>query len=1051
MKKLFYLIIILFVGNMSLAQFQPEDFKAMDFRNIGPAGMSGRITAIDVDLSHPDRIFVGSASGGLWLSENGGISWEPIFDDQPALSIGSVAINQKNPDVIWVGTGEGNPRNSVNTGGGIFKSIDGGKTWTKMGLDKSKAIHRIIIHRDYPDIVYAAALGSPWGEHKERGVFRTTDGGKTWENILYVNDLTGPGDMVVDPDNPNKMIVGMWEHKRTPWDFISGGEGSGLYLTYDGGETWKKITSEEGLPKGDLGRIGLAFAPSKSHIVYALIEAEENGLYKSIDGGENWSLVSKENIGNRPFYYSDIFVDPHNENRIFNLFTFVSLSEDGGKTFRQIADYGNAVHPDHHAFWIHPDDPSFLMVGNDGGMNISRDGGKTFEFIENIPVGQFYHVNIDNEFPYNVYGGMQDNGSWIGPAYVLKSGGIRNYDWQELYFGDGFDVMPHPSDSRYGYAMSQGGNVGMYDRETGRVQFVKPFHPEGKELRYNWNAAIAQDPFNECGLYFGSQYVHYSDDCGLSWDIISPDLTTNDTTKQNQDISGGLTIDATNAENHTTILAIAPSPIDNNTIWVGTDDGNLQITRDGGKSWTNVGGKLPGLPPGSWIPQIEISHANAGEAFVVANNYRRNDYNPYVFHTTDFGNSWRRIVGSDQISHFVVSFIQDDTEPNLMFLGTDGGLYGSFDRGENWELLNEGFPRVQVSDLKIHPREGDLVIGTFGRAFWVLDDINPLRAIAREGEGILNKEFLAFPPQDAYQVSYRSYDGIRFNAQGDFVGDNRSMGQANLSLWVKPSKADEKNNEEKFKNEKKEVTVKVVAATGDTIRTFTRELEEGLNRIGWRLDRDGIRYPSRRERRQGSGNPGGADVMPGAYKLIYEYLGYKDSAIVEVKLDPRVEHDLDARKETEIKYQAYEALVTKATDAFDQMLKARKSLKLIEGVLKVQQDTSAKALLKISKEIQSQLDSLEGLYMLPEGLKGIQRNPDLLSGVLRTPRRYFNTFNGRLGQNALNVLAHTEKETERVTGAVNLFFEEDWKAFQEEVEQLQIDLFSGMKEDKEKK
>lgn len=1049
MKKFLFSALLLISTLMVEAQFQPKDFKAMEFRNIGPAGMSGRITAIDVDLDDPDRIFVGSASGGLWLSENGGISWKPVFDDQPALSIGAVAINQKNPDVIWVGTGEGNPRNSVNTGAGIFKSIDGGKTWKMMGLEKTKAIHRIVIHRDNPDVVYAAAIGSPWGEHKERGVYRTTDGGKTWKNILFINELTGPGDMVVDPDNPDKMIVGMWEHKRTPWDFVSGGKGSGLYLTYDGGENWKEITSKEGLPEGELGRIGLAFAPSKSHIVYALIEAEENGLYKSMDGGENWSLVSKKNIGNRPFYYSDIFVDPHNENRIFNLYSYVSLSEDGGKTFRQIADYGNAVHPDHHAFWIHPDDPTFLMVGNDGGMNISRDGGMTFEFIENIPVGQFYHVNIDNEFPYNVYGGMQDNGSWVGPAYVLKSGGIRNYDWRELYFGDGFDVVPHPSDSRYGYAMSQGGNVGMYDRETGRVQFVKPFHPEGKELRYNWNAAIAQDPFNECGLYFGSQYVHYSTDCGLSWDIISPDLSTNDTTKQKQDVSGGLTIDATNAENHTTILAIAPSPLDKSVIWVGTDDGNLQVTRDGGGTWVNVASRLPGLPAGSWIPQIEVSHANAGEAFVVANNYRRNDDNPYLFHTTDFGNSWRKIVRSDQVSHFVVSFIQDDVEPNLMFLGTDGGLYVSFDGGSNWQLLNEGFPRVQVSDLKIHPREGDLVIGTFGRAFWVLDDINPLRAIAKEGEGILNQDFVAFQPQDAYQVSYRSYDGIRFNAQGDFVGDNRTMSQANLSLWVKPPEDKENKEGKKAKKGKNEVIVKVVAATGDTIRTFTRELEDGLNRIGWRLDRDGIRYPSRREQRQGSGNPGGADVMPGSYKLIYDYQGFIDSAMVEVNMDPRVEHDLEARRETEMKYQEYEALVTKATDAFDQIKKARKTLKLIDNVLKVQQDTTAKAILKTSKSLNHQLDSLEGLYMLPDDLKGIQRNPDLLSGVLRTPRRYFNTFSGRLGQNALNVLAHTERETERVTDAVNRFFEEDWKAFQEDIKDLQLDLFSGMKDDEE--
>ena len=645
----------------------------------------------------------------------------------------------------------------------------------------------------------------------------------------------------------------MWEHKRTPWDFNSGGEGSGMYITYDGGDNWKKLTTKEGMPKGILGRIGLSFAPSKPNIVYALIEAKENGLYKSTDGGENWSLVSKKNIGGRPFYYSDIFVDPHNENRIFNLHTYITLTEDGGKTFRQIADYGNNVHPDHHAFWISPDDPSFLINGNDGGANISRDGGMTWEFIENIPVGQFYHVGIDNDFPYNVYGGMQDNGSWGGPAYVLKNGGIRNNDWQELMFGDGFDVSPWPKDSRYGYAMSQGGNVGFYDRETGRVQFAKPTDADHKKLRFNWNAPIAQDPYSDCGVYYGSQYVHYSKDCGLSWDIISPDLTTNDTTKQKQHISGGLTIDATNAENHTTLLAIAPSPVDNKVIWASSDDGLLHITIDGGENWKKVSGGLLGLPAGSWIPQIEVSSTNAGEAFVVANNVRRNDVTPYAYHTTNYGVSWRRIADSNKVSHFVCSIVQDKKEPNLMFLGTDGGLFVSFDKGMKWKHWDKGFPNVQIRDMKIHPREGDLVIGTFGRAFWILDDINPLRKMAAV-KNILDSSFVAFDTPDAYHVSYRSVDGIRFHAQGDFVGENRSMRSARMTLWVKPTPDDAKKEKKK-----KDVKIMVVEESGDTIRTIKRKIGEGMNKVSWGLDRDGIRYPSRRDPKPDADLPGGLD------------------------------------------------------------------------------------------------------------------------------------------------------------------------------------------------
>ena len=1044
MKRMIVLITLMVIQFTMDAQFNPEDFKAMKFRNIGPAGMSGRVTAIDVDLSNEDRIFAGAASGGLWLSENGGISWKPVFDDQSTLSIGAIEINQSNPAEVWVGTGEGNPRNSVNVGGGLYKSIDGGKTWKLMGLEATKVIHRIIAHRDNPDVVYVAATGSPWGPHPERGVFRTTDGGKTWENILFVNDLTGPADMVADPTNPNKIIVGMWQHQRTPWDFTSGGEGSGIYLTYDGGDNWKRMEVEDGMPKGDLGRIGLAFAPSKPNIVYALIEAKENGLYKSTDGGASWSLVSKKNIGNRPFYYSEIYVDPGNENRIFNIYTYISLSEDGGKTFRDIADYGNAVHPDHHAFWISPSDPSFLLNGNDGGMNISRDGGMTWEFVDNLPVGQFYHVGLDNEFPYNVYGGMQDNGSWGGPAYVLRSGSIRNSDWQELMFGDGFDVSPLPSDSRYGYAMSQGGNVGLYDKVTGRTQFVKPTHPDHKPLRYNWNAALAQDPFNDCGVYFGSQYVHYSTDCGKSWQIISPDLTTNDTTKQKQAISGGLTIDATNAENHTTLLAIAPSPVAEGVIWASSDDGNLQITQDGGQSWTNVASKLPELPAGSWIPQIEVSHDNAAEAWVVANNYRRNDFKPYAYHTSNYGQSWTRIADDQQVDHFVCSIVQDDQSPNLVFLGTDGGLYVSFDKGKNWTHWGEGMPNVQIRDMKIHPREGDLVLATFGRAFWVLDDINPLRKIANNGMELINEDFIAFDTPDAYHVSTRSYDGIRFNAQGDFNGDNRWMGGARLSLWVKPGEKDDKKEKKK-----KDVVVKVTNQSGDTIRTFTRSLDEGLNRIYWGLEEDGIIFPSRRERKPDADMPGGMDVIPGVYKLHYTYEGHKDSTMVEVKMDPRIDwkvSDLEAKRQI---MEDYAQVIDQAREGWDKINQAKKTLKLIKGVVEIQQDTTKSEMLKQIKELTGNLDSLETLYFNPQGLKGIQRNPNNLSSVLGGVRRYINSSWGTPGDNAMNTIKRARVETDKVTSAVTAFFNEDWTLFQEKVSEMQIDLFSEMEAKKE--
>ncbi|MCB0472922.1 MAG: hypothetical protein KDC56_07675, partial [Flavobacteriaceae bacterium] len=648
MKRSTFLVLCI-TSLLSAQQLDLEKLKGLKPRAIGPAGMSGRITAIDVVNSQPDIMYVGAASGGVWKSESGGIDWKPVFEKEGTASIGAIAIQQNNPDVIWVGTGEGNPRNSLNSGNGIYKSLDGGKTWQLMGLEKTHNIHRIIIDRDHPNTVYVGAIGSPWGDHTERGVFKTTDGGKSWQKILYVNERTGTGDLVVDPSNPNKLIAGMWEHSRKPWTFTSGGPGSGLYITYDGGEHWTKKTHKDGLPEGDLGRIGLAIAPSEPNIVYALVEAKKNALYRSEDGGSTWQKVNDtDEIGGRPFYFWDIFVDPKNENRIYSLFTYVNVSEDGGKSFKLLMPAYNTdvgVHPDHHAWWIHPEDPDFMMDGNDGGLNITRDRGKTWRFVENLPVGQFYHISYDMDYPYNLYGGMQDNGSWAGPAYVIKAQGIRNAYWQEIMFGDGFDVVPDPKDSRYGYAMSQEGFVGRYDRVTGYNENIRPTHPDPDvKLRFNWNSAIAIDPFDQQTIYFGSQFVHRSADHGQTWDIISPDLTTNDPEKEKQYDSGGITMDATGAENYCTILAISPSPLEKGLIWAGTDDGKIQLTRNGGKDWTDVTPKTKNFPKGYWVAQIKASTYNPGEAYAVVNNYRNFDFNPYLFKTSDFGKTWSNIL-----------------------------------------------------------------------------------------------------------------------------------------------------------------------------------------------------------------------------------------------------------------------------------------------------------------------------------------------------------------------------------------------------------------------
>jgi len=1054
-KNIILALILICFGLVGFSQgFDPAHFKDLAPRNIGPAGMSGRITAIDVNLSNQDMIYAGAASGGVWKSMNGGIVWKPIFDDQPTQSIGAIEINQVNPSEIWVGTGEGNPRNSHNSGAGIYKSVDGGTTWENKGLKETKLIHRVIVKADDSKTIFVGAMGSAWGDSQHRGVYKSTDGGNNWNKVLYVNQRTGIADLIADPNNPNKLFAAMWDFRRTPWDMTSGGPGSGLYVSLDAGETWKKRTDEDGLPKGDLGRIGIAMSAANSDVVYALIEAKENALYKSFDGGVTWKEHSThENVGNRPFYYYELHADPTNENVVYSLWTYVSKSTDGGKTFKVIADYGNAVHPDHHAFWISPDDSDFVLDGNDGGMNISRDGGDTWRFVENLPVGQFYHVDVDNDFPYNVYGGMQDNGSWAGPGFVLKSGGIRNSDWQEVMFGDGFDVSPLPNDNRYGYAMSQGGNLGRYDRETGRTEYIKPAHPDGIPLRYHWNAALAQDPFADCSIYYGSQFVHHSSDCGLSWQVISPDLTTNDTMKQKQLLSGGLTFDVTGAENHTTIIAIAPSPVDKDVIWVGTDDGNVQLTRDGGKTWTN----MPSTPKNAWIPQIEVSKTNAAEAFVVVNNFRQNDWSAYTYHTTNYGASWNRIADDSQIKGFVNAITQDPVEPNLLFLGTDVGLYVSLDKGRNWTHWTEGFPTVQIRDMKIQEQMNDLVIGTFGRSFWVMDDIRPLRELAAN-QSILKSKFAVFEGPDAYLTSNRSYDGVRFGAQGTFAGENKSRG-AQFSIWntiedkkeesKKKKKSEDKSEESVAKKKKKDdgkMHVSILNEQGDTIRQFSTKLKEkGLNRVGWGLTQEGAFYPSRKIKDEDAEPPANVRVLPGRYKAIFEFKENKDSAYVNVKLDPRIDTntaDVEMRKKA---IKDFNTTVDAASEALEQIEEAKNSVNLVKQMMVNLPDSTKAELKELNKEQLKKIEEIEGLFFNQEEVKGIQRDPSKLNSQISTANRYLRSAWTQPGENANTVVTQTHDNIKAAVQQINDYLDGDWKTYVKRISAIEFNPFKSLK------
>jgi len=1031
MKKTILFLLVALITSISNGQtFDPSWLKQTPARNIGPGGMSGRVTAIDVVHKQPDIMYVGTASGGLWKSSSGGIKWEPLFEDQITASVGAVAIQQSNPDVLWIGTGEGNPRNSLNGGYGIYKSLDGGRNWTATGLEKTRHIHRIIIDPTDPNTVYVAAIGSPWGSHPERGVYKTTDGGQSWKRILFANEQTGAADLVMDPSNPNKLIAALWEHKRDPWFFNSGGPGSGLYISFDGGNTWSKKTEKDGLPKGDLGRIGLAIAPSDPNRIYALVEAQKNALYRSDDGGFKWQKINdKDEIGNRPFYYSDIFVDPQNENRVYSVFTYVNVSEDGGKSFKELMPaYGvsNGVHPDHHAWWIHPENGKFMIDGNDGGMNITKDRGQSWRFVGNIPVAQFYHIAVDNEYPYNVYGGMQDNGSWRGPAYVWRDQGIRNSYWQEIAFGDGFDVVPDRDDSRYGYAMSQQGNVVRYDWITGNNYGVRPTHPDPDvQLRFNWNAAIGQDPFDNSTVYFGSQFVHKSTDKGLTWEVISPDLTTNDPEKQKQSDSGGLTMDATGAENHCTLLVIEPDPLQKDVIWTASDDGKVHLTMDGGKQWNDVSKGLKDLPEGSWITQIKASNKNKGEALLVANDYRRFNYTPYVYRTTNYGKKWERIVDEKDVASYTLSILEDPVTPNLLFLGTDDGLYISIDRGAHWQKFDKKvFPTVSTKDLVIHPREHDLVIGTFGRAAWVLDDIRPLRALAQDS-GISDKTVHLFEPPTAYLAAYQQATGSRFGGDALYNGTNRASG-AMFTYFANPKSASSTD------------TLRLKIYDGERlIRTLTQKMpkEKGLHRWYWRMDEKGSPSPSRTLRKS-TREPSGVTVLPGKYKAVLSYGDSQNEQWITVATDPRIPTDLDALKSVYEAAQDLEKMVGLAHKATKQLAESKKTVTELKKMMQELDKEQYKSVIEKCDDLLKTIDEEVARYIGKEDKRqGITRNPEpTVMNRIYGASRYVQTRKSGITQTEKTLIEHAQKQLNEALKATNSFFKDQWTPFRTEME-----------------
>ena len=754
------------------AQSQQKDnlnlesyFGDLRARHIGPALMSGRINDLELHPTNPRILYAGTAGGGVWKSNNGGATFNPIFDDH-IQSIGAVTLDPNDPDnTIYVGTGETWTRNSVSVGDGLYKSVDGGINWDKIGFENSERIANVIVNPNNSDEIFVGVLGALWSDSDERGVYKSEDGGKTWAQILYDGPSTGCADLAMDPTNPNVLYASMWEFRRTGWSFNSGGEKSALYKSVDGGKTWNKI--HNGFPEGKLGRLAIAIAPSSPNILYTVIEAEkqeQKGLYKSLDGGDSWTQSNNDfGITVRPFYFSRIVVDPTNPDVILKAGLSGSISRDGGETFKDLG----VMHSDIHDLAFNIENSDNIYAGTDGGVYRSWNGGTTFEIVENLPLSQFYHISVDNEEPYNVYGGLQDNGSWYGPN--LSGGGVTAADWKSVGAGDGFRVLSHPT-KRIIYSEMQGAeNIWRYDTEKQRVKTIHPLPKSGQpKLRFNWNTPIEISYNQPDRLYVGSQFLHVSEDMGESWRTISEDLTTNNPEKQNQQDSGGLSMDNSGAENHTTIFTIAESRLDENVIWVGTDDGNVQVTKNGGKTWSNTTKNISGLPANTWVYHIEASVHDKATAYAVFDGHTSGDFAPYVYKTTDYGLTWNSIV-TDDIPIFARNIQEDYVNPDLLFLGTEKGLFITNNGGESWSHFTKNMPPVAVHYIELQSKTNDLVMGTHGRGVIILDDISPLREINSDQ---LSSKLHFFEPTGML-MSDKSYGfGSSFGAETQFVGEN---------------------------------------------------------------------------------------------------------------------------------------------------------------------------------------------------------------------------------------------------------------------------------------
>jgi photosystem II stability/assembly factor-like uncharacterized protein len=924
------------------AKFDSDTISGLGARNIGSAAMSGRVSAIAA-VKEDGRltVYVGSASGGVWKSINGGATYKPVFDKQDVQSIGAIAIDPSAAKTIWVGSGEAWTRNSTSLGDGIYKSTDGGDSWSNVGLKNSERIAKILVDPKDSNVVYACVPGKLWSDSEDRGLYKTTDGGKSWNKILKGANLsTGCSMISMDPNDSKTLFAGMWDFRRKGWTFRSGGEnatatsGSGFFQTSDAGANWRELDekSAKGLPAKPWGRIAVTVAPSKPNVVYALIESTRSALYRSDDGGKTWEERDRSNwMVWRPFYFANLIVDPKNENKVYKPDLTLIMSEDGGKSFSVI---GGAAHGDFHDVWVNPDNTDHLIAGDDGGIWYSYDGGNTWWKGNNLPISQFYHVSVDQADPYHVFGGLQDNSAWMGDSQY--PGGITNNRWENLFGGDGFWIFPDPSDPNYVYAEAQGGNVGRVNRITLDGRAIKPTanYGEGK-LRFNWNTPIHMSPNEKGTIYIGGQFLFRSRDHGQTWERISPDLTTNDPEKQKQEESGGVTVDNSDAETHTTIYSISESPRDGKVIWVGTDDGNLQLTRDGGKSWANVVSNVADLPKSSWVSWVEASLYDASTAYAAFDRHTFGDMDPHVYKTDDYGKTWTPVVGPDSGVRGFAHVIKEDTvSRNLLFLGTEFGLWVSLDDGKHWaQYKGHEFPSVPVRDIVVHSRESDLVVATHGRGIWIIDDITPLRKLTPD---VMAKEvvFLQGRPPQQRLVS----NGGWAEGSAAFNGAN-SPDAAVITYYQRKRHIFGK------------MKIEVFDSQGKLVDTLAPNSRRGISRVDWAMRLKAPRVPAAATAAFEAAQ--GPRVVPGTYTVKMTRGTETYSTQLVVQQDPRAKFTPEDRQmEFDAAMRVYNFLgdMTFGADRISAMHDA-----LLERSAKIKNDAS------LAKRLQQAADSMDEL------------------------------------------------------------------------------------------